>query len=136
MGCSPSVNRNKQIDESRNIEDLTKIMEEYKKRCEEEQKGINEHLNNNKELAFEYLKSLNKENLLDRENYLKELGKAYGEIINTLSKSSCALPLSETKEHLQNCVRHFYVSYDKDNLFRKDIDEFIKFASPFEKNKK
>ena len=74
---------------------------------------------------------LSKEDLSKRIFYLDKLSVCYEEIIQKL-KNNPRLPLETTKSFLNDIVKHYCISYDETEEYKRDLLKFNRFVSNYE----
>ena len=124
-----------QIMEAWNITQLINVMENKLNRCIIEKQEITNYLNG--KIFYMFLidpGKLSKEDLSKRIPYLDKFSACYVEIIETL-KNNPHLPLENTKYFLHNIVKHFSVSYDENEEYKRDLAKFNHFVSQYNYSK-
>ena len=131
MGCCgvSIYPRNQQIDASQNRMDLMKALKNLIGEYDTEIKEIQEFLSKGTPMKNDSLSNLDKPSLQKRTRYLGELADCYQRLISAINKCSDNMDLKKAKDLLQNIIGRYYCAYDETRQYKKDEDEFMKFAN-------
>lgn len=131
MGCCgiSIYPRNQQIDAAQNRMDLMKALKNLITEYDTEIKEIQEHLSKGTPLKNDNLSNLDKPSLQKRTRYLGELADCYQRVITAINKCNDNMDLKKAKDLIQSIIGRYYCAYDETRQYKKDEEEFMKFAN-------
>ena len=122
------------IDKCKSIEDLINTLKSKKDELPEEISDISLYLkNSNYDVKAIQIDNIDKRLLPLRIEHLKNLEKAYSEIIEMLSNTK-TLTLNTLKIHINRIVMLYLYTYDPNKELEKSMDELKEFINDFKGN--
>ena len=134
MGCCGSAYpKNQEIENAINRAQLVDALKNVSKKFGEEIKDIESHLSKNTPIKTYGIDELPNEDLKLRSAYLKSMDESVKELCTVINGCTDDLPLKETKNYLQDFLQHYFVAYDQNNGYLKEVNGFKQFASSYRK---
>lgn len=127
--CNREVFIDREIEDSRTIQDLALLFKNREEKFELERNQINAHIQDpRKQVDAINIDNLDNETLQKRTIYLQELENAFERVQNKLLQRY-ALDVEKVKPYLHNISSKYYISYDPNHELDAAVIEFENYIS-------